>query len=53
MNIQKFPNKPSKSHLDSESYRQWLVRDGNRRFQEWHCAFLAYQKRFLQEIKQS
>ncbi|MEN9226926.1 MAG: hypothetical protein Q6L60_15330 [Thermostichus sp. HHBFW_bins_43] len=38
--------------LNSEHYRQLLVRDGERRFREWHTAFLNYQKRFLQEMKQ-
>jgi hypothetical protein len=36
-----------KKYIDSERYRQMLVRDGERRFQEWHTAFLNYQKDFL------
>lgn len=35
-----------KPYLDSEHYRQMLVRDGERRFQEWHTAFLEHQKTF-------
>lgn len=38
--------------LNSEQYRQLLVRDGERRFREWHNAFLNYQKQFLREMKQ-
>ncbi|MFS8783430.1 hypothetical protein [Synechococcus sp. R6-6] len=38
--------------LNSEQYRQMLVRDGERRFREWHTAFLKYQRQFLQEMKQ-
>ncbi len=38
------------AYLDSEHYRQQLVRDGERRFREWHGRFLAYQQRFLQEM---
>lgn len=37
--------------LNSEQYRQMLVRDGERRFREWHTAFLKYQRQFLQEMK--
>ncbi|MEM7772033.1 MAG: hypothetical protein AAGA75_08555 [Cyanobacteria bacterium P01_E01_bin.6] len=36
-----------KKYIDSEHYRQMLVRDGDRRFQEWHHAFLQYQKDFV------
>lgn len=32
--------------LSSEHYRQMLVRDGERRFREWHTEFLRYQKQF-------
>ncbi|MEL6224516.1 MAG: hypothetical protein AAFR31_17920 [Cyanobacteria bacterium J06627_8] len=39
----------TKKYIDSEHYRQMLVRDGDRRFQEWHTAFLNYQKEFLSE----
>lgn len=38
--------KQSKPYLDSERYRQMLVRDGERRYQEWHTAFLEHQKAF-------
>ena len=34
-------------YISSEHYRQLLVRDGDRRFQEWNNNFLAYQKKFL------
>lgn len=27
-----------------------LVRDGERRFRQWHTAFLAYQKAFLADM---
>jgi len=33
--------------LSSEAYRQALVRDGERRFAEWHGQFLDYQRQFL------
>ena len=42
------PNPP----LSSEAYRQELVRDGQRRFAEWHQNFLDYQRQFLTEISQ-
>jgi hypothetical protein len=42
----------AQSRLNSEQYRQLLVRDGERRFREWHTAFLNYQRQFLQEMKQ-
>jgi hypothetical protein len=38
---------------DSERYRQLLVRDGDRRFQEWHTAFVKYQKTFLKQLEQA
>jgi hypothetical protein len=40
-------------YIDSETYRQMLVRDGERRFREWHTAFLNYQKEFLRDTRQS
>ena len=40
----------TKRYIDSEHYRQMLVRDGDRRFQEWHTAFLRYQQQFLKEM---
>lgn len=40
----------SKPPVDSEHYRQMLVKDGERRFREWHSAFLQYQQRFLREL---
>lgn len=39
-----------KRYIDSEHYRQMLVRDGDRRFQEWHTAFLKYQKEYQQDL---
>lgn len=39
--------------INSERYRQMLVRDGERRFREWHTAFLNYQKQFLRELAQT
>jgi hypothetical protein len=39
--------------IPSEQYRQMLVRDGQRRFHEWHSKFLAYQTKFLQEMARS
>jgi ABC-type iron transport system FetAB ATPase subunit len=41
------------SWMDSETYRRALVQDGQRRFEEWHQSFLAYQNRFLSEMKSS
>ncbi|MEO1209307.1 MAG: hypothetical protein AAFX78_07170 [Cyanobacteria bacterium J06638_20] len=41
----------TKTHyIDSEHYRQMLVRDGDRRFREWHTAFLQYQKQYQQDL---
>ena len=37
-------------YVDSEHYRQMLVRDGDRRFEEWHAKFLNYQKQFIQQV---
>lgn len=37
-------------YIDSEKYRQILVKDGEKRFQEWHKNFLKYQQQFLQEM---
>ncbi|MEB3232957.1 MAG: hypothetical protein VKJ64_18265 [Leptolyngbyaceae bacterium] len=45
--------KKQAQYIDSEHYRQMLVRDGDRRFQEWHTSFLNYQKQFLREVRQS
>ncbi len=36
--------------IPSEKYRQMLVRDGDRRFQEWHNRFLSYQKAYLEDM---
>lgn len=41
-----------KRYIPSEEYRQMLVRDGERRFREWHSSFLKYQKAYLQEMCQ-
>ncbi|NJL98194.1 MAG: hypothetical protein HC818_03370 [Synechococcaceae cyanobacterium RM1_1_27] len=43
-----FPQTPP---IDSERYRQMLVRDGERRFREWHQAFLQYQQQFQQAMR--
>jgi len=45
------PMNSARPRLNSEHYRQMLVRDGERRFREWHTAFLNYQRQFLQEMK--
>ncbi|MBE9227625.1 hypothetical protein IQ264_19535 [Phormidium sp. LEGE 05292] len=37
--------------LSSEHYRQMLVRDGDRRFCEWHGEYLRYQNQFLNDQK--
>lgn len=39
-----------KKYISSEEYRQKLVKDGDRRFAEWHRDFLDYQKKFLAEM---
>jgi len=39
--------------MDSERYRQMLVKDGDRRYQEWHTQFLQYQKQFLRDTQAS
>ena len=46
------PPPTPRPYIPSEAYRAMLVRDGERRFQEWHRSFLAYQKAFLQEMEQ-
>lgn len=46
-------SKPQKKYIDSETYRQMLVRDGERRFQEWHTAFLKYQKEYIEQTAQT
>ncbi|GAB1539013.1 hypothetical protein NUACC21_16780 [Scytonema sp. NUACC21] len=35
--------------LSHEHYRQMLVRDGERRFREWHSEYLRYQGEFLKD----
>jgi hypothetical protein len=40
----------SKQYVSSEKYRQMLVRDGDRRFQEWHDRFLNYQREYLEDL---
>ena len=40
-------------YIDSETYRKQLVKDGDRRFNEWHTSFLRYQKQFLRETNAS
>lgn len=40
----------SKEYISSEKYRQILVRDGERRFQEWHSNFLSYQRAYLEDL---
>ncbi len=40
----------SKEYVSSEKYRQMLVRDGDRRFQEWHKSFLNYQRAFQDDL---
>lgn len=44
------PTPPEKRWMPSEEYRAMLVRDGERRFCEWHSRFLQYQQRFLAEM---
>ena len=43
----------SKPYISSEKYRQMLVRDGDRRFQEWHSSFLNYQQAYLKDLNKS
>ncbi len=45
------PSPAPRPYIPSETYRAMLVRDGERRFQEWHQSFLAYQKAFLQDLE--
>ncbi|MBD2188089.1 hypothetical protein [Pseudanabaena mucicola] len=40
----------SKQYIPSEKYRQMLVQDANRRFQEWHNRFLSYQQAYLEDM---
>ena len=37
-------------YISSEKYRQMLVRDGERRFHQWHTNYLNYQKKYLKEL---
>lgn len=41
-----------KPFISSEKYRQMLVRDGERRFQEWHNRYLNYRKKYQQEMSE-
>ncbi|MDX2256842.1 MAG: hypothetical protein NW214_15120 [Pseudanabaenaceae cyanobacterium bins.39] len=41
----------SKKYIPSEEYRKMLVRDGDRRFQDWHSKFLNYQKSYLADMQ--
>ncbi|AFZ42715.1 hypothetical protein PCC7418_0486 [Halothece sp. PCC 7418] len=41
-----------KQFIPSEKYRQMLVRDGERRFQEWHHNYINYRKQYLKEISE-
>lgn len=43
-----FDNIPPEK-LSHEHYRQMLVRDGQRRFDEWHGEFLRFKNEFLQD----
>ncbi len=43
---------PQNRYIDSERYRQMLVQDGERRFREWHQAFLRYQQQFQQAMRE-
>ncbi len=43
-----FDNIPPEK-LSHEHYRQMLVRDGQRRYDEWHGEFIRYQKEFLKD----
>jgi hypothetical protein len=40
----------TKQYIPSEKYRQMLVRDGDRRFQEWHSSFIDYQREYLEDM---
>ena len=40
----------SREYISSEKYRQMLVRDGDRRFQDWHSSFLNYQREYLEDL---
>ncbi|MGF1498934.1 MAG: hypothetical protein ACFB8W_19220 [Elainellaceae cyanobacterium] len=40
-------------YIDSEHYRQMLVRDGERRFREWHTAFLVHQRNYRNQLAQN
>lgn len=51
--IQYSAQSKSSQPIDSENYRQMLVRDGDRRFHEWHTAYLQYQQQFLRQLEQS
>jgi hypothetical protein len=39
-----------KPYISSEKYRQMLVRDGDRRFQEWHNSFVSHQRAYLEDM---
>ncbi|MGB3495007.1 MAG: hypothetical protein WBA57_19915 [Elainellaceae cyanobacterium] len=38
-----------RKYIDSETYRRMLVKDGERRFHEWHTSFLNYQKQYQKD----
>lgn len=41
----------SSKYIDSERYRDMLVRDGERRFREWHGKFLRHQQEYRAETE--
>jgi len=36
-----------KRYIPSEEYRAMLVRDGERRYREWHTSYIKHQKEYL------
>lgn len=36
----------SQNYIDSEHYRQMLVKDGERRYREWHTRLIQHQRKF-------
>ncbi|MDJ1182735.1 hypothetical protein [Roseofilum casamattae] len=41
----------AKTYISSEQYRQMLVKEGDRRFQQWHTQYLDYQKHYLKDME--
>ena len=50
MSLSGTPSAQSPQPLSSEQYRQRLVKDGDRRFQEWHQAYQGHCQAYRQTL---